>query len=250
MRHQELQERRSDHYYYRSQLRPVFNYSYVPQGSSRPSCIPSKGFSLLEGLAESHRTTGSDTHQKGQSLRESIPQLVSSDFDPLPLQIHSLSIFDPFSISAPSSSLLLSLSPSASFPVSPLNSVTAQGASHMSFSTLDMAFFHPQKGSTRLPPIEATITPSAPRCASPVSTFALIIEEVNEHSGLEAAHYIRKSGEIRYSNMSFINPSQYYITQITVYNAVSETCRIILMLRIKYNIISVIQSRYSMARTS
>ena len=83
---------------------------------------------MLEGLAESRRTTVSDTHQNGQSLRESIPQLVSSDFGPLPLQIHSLSIFDPFSISALSSSLLLSLSPSVSFPVSPLNSVTAQDA--------------------------------------------------------------------------------------------------------------------------
>ena len=33
-------------------------------------------------------------------------------------------------------------------------------------------------------------TPNAPRCASPISTFALIVEEVDEHSDLEAAHYI------------------------------------------------------------
>ena len=60
----------------------------------------------------------------------------------------------------------------------------------MSFSPLNTAFFDPQKGPTRLPPIKATTTPSAPRCVSPVSTFALIIEEVDEHSDLEAAHYI------------------------------------------------------------
>jgi len=37
---------------------------------------------------------------------------------------------------------------------------------------------------------------------------------------------IRKLGKFRFSNMTFTDLSQYYNTQITVYNLISVTCRI------------------------
>jgi len=48
----------------------------------------------------------------------------------------------------------------------------------------------------------------------------------------------------------FMNPSQHYNTQITVYNHVSATCRIIVMSSIRYNILYEMQSKCNMARTS
>ena len=64
---------------------------------------------------------------------------------------------------------------------------------------------------------------------------------------LHEAMYIRKSGEIRFSNIMFMNLSQYYNAQTTGYNCVSATCRIIVASSIRYNIISAMQSKYNMA---
>ena len=50
--------------------------------------------------------------------------------------------------------------------------------------------------------------------------------------------FIRKLGEVRFSNTTFMNMSQHYKQEITVYNQVSATCRIIEMLSIRYNILS------------
>jgi hypothetical protein len=50
---------------------------------------------------------------------------------------------------------------------------------------------------------------------------------------------IRKSGEIRFSNMTSTNPSQYYNAQTTGYNCVFAVyCRIMVASSIRYNIIS------------
>ena len=57
---------------------------------------------------------------------------------------------------------------------------------------------------------------------------------------------IRKSGEIRFSNMMFMNLSQYYNTQTTDYNRISATYRIMVASSIRYNIISAMQSKYNM----
>jgi hypothetical protein len=62
---------------------------------------------------------------------------------------------------------------------------------------------------------------------------------------------IRKLEEVQFSNMTFMNLSQHYNTQITVYNhvPVSATYRIIVISPIRYNILSVMQSKYNMAGT-
>ena len=47
--------------------------------------------------------------------------------------------------------------------------------------------------------------------------------------------HIRKSGEIRFSNMMFMNLSQYYNAQTTGYNRVPVACRIMVASSISYN---------------
>ena len=54
---------------------------------------------------------------------------------------------------------------------------------------------------------------------------------------------IRKSGEIRFSNMKFMN------AQTTSYNCVSATCRIMVASSTRYTIISAIQNKYDMTKT-
>ena len=49
------------------------------------------------------------------------------------------------------------------------------------------------------------------------------------------ARAIRKSGEIRFSNMMFMNLSQYYNAQTTGYNRVPVACRIMVASSISYN---------------
>ena len=76
--------------------------------------------------------------------------------------------------------------------------------------------------------------------------YELALGQTNERSvTVEVA--IRKSGEIRFSNMMFMNPSQYYNTQTTGYNRVPMACRIMVASSIRYNIIPAMQNKYNMA---
>ena len=45
-------------------------------------------------------------------------------------------------------------------------------------------------------------------------------------SSSNSSSFIRKLGEVRFTNMTFTNLSQYYNTQITLYNHISAKCRI------------------------
>ena len=80
-----------------------------------------------------------------------------------------------------------------------------------------------------------------PEVMSKFSLFVFLCIQLNGNS-------IRKSGKVQFSNMTLTNLSQHYNTQTLVYNRVSATCRIMVMSLMRYNIISVMQSKYNMAR--
>ena len=116
-------------------------------------------------------------------MRSSSPRLVSSDLNALPFSNQSISSLDSLTVSIHSSSLLLTLDPSVSLSVSPVNPVPAQDASRPPVSTSTALIPYTTKGFPWLPPQKSSTTPCVTQYelrAPAVSTYALITEVIDE----------------------------------------------------------------------